>query len=178
MTEETEAAAQERRKWTRAGLGVIAFGLVSAIGIYLLERRSSDPFREQDAMEFAFLYAALWVVLGLIVIRWFNRNAPDYSHLSAPAPHAIVPTKEKTWERRKGTLVGLLVIALGLAGAIVMYLVDRSSFDFFKKTNAMELAIVHAVLWGIVGVVMILWHNRQPPDHSNTRLYDPNDPLR
>ena len=171
MAEETEAAAQERRKWTRTGLGVIAFGLVSAIGIYLIERRSSDSFRENDATEFALLYAALWVVLGLIVIRWFNRNAPD--HTTAPGPGAAAPTKEQTWERRKGTLIGLLVIVLGLASAIVMYLVDRNSFDFFKKMHGMELAIVHAVLWGMVGVVMILYHNRQPPDHSNSDTYDP-----
>ena len=90
MTEEAEAAAQERRTWTRAGLGMIAFGLISAIGIYLLERRSSDFVREQNAMEFAFLYTALWVVLGLIVIRWFNRNAPD--NTTEHAPHAPPPT--------------------------------------------------------------------------------------
>jgi presenilin-like A22 family membrane protease len=177
MAQEREEAAQQRRKWTRAGLGVIVFGLVSATGIYLLEARSSDVFREEAAMEFAILYAALWVVLGLIVIRWFNRNAPDHANASGQAPHAAPPTKEQTWERRKGTLVGLAVIALGLASAIVMYLTDRSSFEFFKKTHAMTFAVLHAVLWGIVGVIMILWHNRQPPDSSN-RGYDPNDPLR
>ena len=177
MAQETEEAALERRKWTRAGLGVIAFGLISAIGIYLMEVRSSDVFREESAMEFALLYAALWVVLGLIVIRWFNRNAPDYSHASEHAPHATPPTKEQTWTRRKGTLTGLAVIALGLASAIVMYLTDRSSFDFFKKTHAMTFAVLHAVLWGLVGGVMILWHNHRPPDNSN-RGYDPNDSLR
>lgn len=166
MTEETEAAAQERRKWTRAGLGVIAFGAVTAIVIYFIERHSSDTFREDDAMEFAFLYAALWVVLGLIVIRWFNRNAPD--HTTAPGPGAVAPTKEQTWERRKGTLVGLLVIALGFGSAIGMYLADRNSLDFFKKIHGMELAIIHAVLWGIVGAVMILYHNRQPHDSAST----------
>ena len=177
MAQETEEAAQERRKWTHAGLGVIVFGLVSATGIYLLEARSSDVFREEAAMEFAVLYAALWVVLGLIVIRWFNRNAPDHAIASEHAPYAPPPTKEQTWKRRKGTLVGLVVIALGLASAIVMYLVDRSSFDFFKKMHAMTFAVVHAVLWGIVGIIMIAWHNRQAPDNRN-RGYDPNDPLR
>jgi hypothetical protein len=78
----------------------------------------------------------------------------------------------------RGTMVGLSVIALGLASAIVMYLVDSSSFDFFKMMHAMEFAILHAFLWGIVGVVLILWHNRQPPGQANINTYDPNDRYR
>ena len=102
--------------------------------------------------------------LQLPVFRWFNRNAPDYT--TVPEPGKTAPTKEQTWTRRKGTLGGLLAIALGLLSAMVMYLVNRSSFDFFKNIYAMDLAIVHAVLWSIFGGILILYHNRQPPDHA------------
>ena len=41
----------------------------------------------------------------------------------------------------------------------------------------MDMAIVHAVLWGIVGVGIILYHNRQPPNPA-ANFSDPNDPYR
>ncbi len=61
---------------------------------------------------------------------------------------------------------------------MVMYLGNRSSFDFFENIYAMKLAIVHAVLWSIFGGILILYHNRQPPDPSQMNTYDPNDPYR
>ena len=87
--------------------------------------------RKENAAAFAIMYVLFCAVAGLMIFRWFNRNAPD--HTTAPEPGAVAPTKEQTWTRRKGTLGGLLAIALGLGTAMVMYLVDSSSpFDFFK----------------------------------------------
>jgi len=171
-----ESAAQSRKIGIRAGLAVIAFGLVTAILLYVVESRSPRSMRQENAAEFAIMYGLFCAVAGLIVFRWFNRNAPDYT--TVPDLGKTAPTKEQTWTRRKGTLGGLLAIALGLGSAMVMYLVNRNSFDFFENIYAMDLAIVHAVLWSIVGGILILYHNRQPPDPSSTNLYDPNDPYR
>jgi H+/Cl- antiporter ClcA len=176
MAEESAEAGQARKIGIRAGLAVIAFGLVTAVLLYVVESRSSNSIREKHAIEFAIMYVLFCAATSLIIFRWFNRHAPD--HTTVPEPGATAPTKEHTWTRRKGTLGGLLAIALGLGSAMIMYLVDSSSpFDFFKWMHAMDLAIVHAILWGIVGVVMILWHNRQP-DHARANTYDPNDSLR
>jgi len=176
MAGETADAAQSRKAGMRAGLAVIAFGVVTAIILYFIERRSPNFIREEHAIEFAIMYGLFCAVAGLIVFRWFNRNAPD--HTTVPELGKTAPTKEQTWTRRKGTLGGLLAIALGLLSAMVMYLVNRNSFNFFENIYAMDLAIVHAVLWSIVGGILILYHNRQPPDPSSTNLYDPNDPYR
>jgi uncharacterized membrane protein YfcA len=176
MAEETAEVAQSRKIGIRAGLAVIAFGLVTAILLYVVESRSSNFIREKHAIEFAIMYVLFCAVTGLMIFRWFNRHAPD--HTTAPGPGAVAPTKEQTWTRRKGTLGGLLAIALGLGSAMIMYLVDSSPFNFFKMMHAMDMAIVHAVLWSIVGGGLILYHNRQPPDPSSTNLYDPNDPYR
>jgi hypothetical protein len=176
-TEDTEAAAQMRTAGTRAGLAVIAFGFLTAIIVYVALRHSPNSMRAENALGFATMYTAFCAVVGIIVIRWFNRMAPDRGDMSGLVPDAIAPTREQTWERRKGTLGGLLAIAFGLISAMVMYLVDSSSFDFFKRMHAMEFAVLHAFLWGTVGVVMILWHNRQRLHHRK-RVYDPNDPLR
>ena len=177
MTEETEAAAQERKIGIRAGLAVIAFGLVTAVLLYVVESRSTRLMGPENAAEFAIMYVLFCAVTGLMIFRWFNRNAPDDT--TAPGPGGVPPTKEQTWTRRKGTLGGLLAIALGLGSAMVLYLIDSSSpFDYFKMMHAMDMAIVHAVLWSIVGGILILYHNRQPPDPSSTNLYDPNDPYR
>ena len=177
MTEETEAAAQERKIGIRAGLAVIAFGLVTAVLLYVVESRSSNFIREQHAIEFAIMYVLFCAVAGLMIFRWFNRHAPDTT--TVPEPGQTAPTKEQTWTRRKGTLGGLLAIALGLGSAMVLYLIDSSSpFDYFKMMHAMDMAIVHAVLWSIVGGILILYHNRQRPDHTANNSYDPNDTYR
>ena len=156
--ERSTEAAQSRKIGIRAGLAVIAFGLVTAILLYVVESRSSNFIREEHAIEFAIMYVLFCAVTGLMIFRWFNRHAPD--HTTAPEPGAVAPTKEQTWTRRKGTLGGLLAIALGLGSAMVMYLVDSSPFNFFKMMHAMDMAIVHAVLWSIVGGILILHHNR------------------
>ena len=174
MAAESAEAAQSRKIGIRAGLAVIAFGLVTAVLLYVVESRSTGFMRQENAAAFAIMYVLFCAVTGLIIFRWFNRNAPDYT--TVPEPGATAPTKEQTWTRRKGTLGGLLAIALGLGSAMIMYLVDTSSpVDFFKSMHAMDMAIVHAVLWSIVGGVLILWHNRQPPDHASNNTYDPNN---
>jgi H+/Cl- antiporter ClcA len=177
MAEETAEVAQSRKIGIRAGLAVIAFGLVTAILLYVVESRSDGFMRKENAAAFAIMYVLFCAVAGLMIFRWFNRHAPD--HTTAPEPGAVAPTKEQTWTRRKGTLGGLLAIALGLGSAMVMYLVDTSSpVNFFKSMHAMDMAIVHAVLWSIVGGILILYHNRQRPDHTANNSYDPNDTYR
>jgi uncharacterized membrane protein YfcA len=176
MAEEPAEAAQSRKIGIRAGLAVVAFGLLTAVLLYVVESRSSNFIREKHAIEFAIMYVLFCAVTGLMIFRWFNRHAPD--HTTAPEPGAVAPTKEQTWTRRKGTLGGLLAIALGLGSAMVMYLVDSSPFNFFKMMHAMDMAIVHAVLWSIVGGIIILVHNRQRPDHVANNSYDPNDTYR
>ncbi len=155
---------------------MIAFGLVTAILLYVVESRSTRFMRQENAAEFAIMYGLFCAVVALMVFRWFTRNAPDYT--TALEPGQTAPTKEQTWTRRKGTLGGLLAIALGLGTAMIMYLVNRNSFSFFENMYAMDLAIVHAVLWSIFGGILILYHNRQPPDHATHNSYDPNDPYR
>ena len=78
-------------------------------------------------------------------------------------------------KRRKGTWAGVAMIALGLAGAVISYFQDSNSFDFFKMMHAKDFAILHAVLWGIAGLIVILWYNRPPPDP--TAPYSDRDPL-
>jgi hypothetical protein len=85
-------------------------------------------------------------------------------------------TDEAARKRKKGTWAGVAMIAFGLIGAVVSYVQDVHSFDYFKTMHAKDFAILHAVLWTIAGLIVIAWHNRPPPDNSNT--YDPNDPYR
>jgi hypothetical protein len=84
---------------------------------------------------------------------------------------------DAAWKRKKGTYAGLGVIAFALIGAIFMYVDDNNSMDYFKMMHAKDYAILHAVLWSLFGLGIILWHNRPPPDNSNT-YDDPNDPYR
>lgn len=51
------------------------------------------------------------------------------------------------------------MIALGLVTAVFGYFRDRASMDYTSITNASDAAVLHAVLWGIAGVVVILWAN-------------------
>jgi H+/Cl- antiporter ClcA len=157
MADDTADAAQSRKIGIRTGLGIIAFGLVTAILLYVIESLSSNFIREEHAIEFAIMYVLFCAVVGLMVFRWFNRQAPD--HTTVPEPGATAPTKEQTWTRRRATLGGLVAIALGLGSAMVMYLVDSSWWNFSKMMHAMDMAIVHAVLWSIVGGILILYHN-------------------
>jgi uncharacterized membrane protein YeaQ/YmgE (transglycosylase-associated protein family) len=76
----------------------------------------------------------------------------------------MTESKDAASKRKRGTLTGLAAIALGIIGSIVMYVVDSNSMDFFRIGHASDMAIIHAVLWGFVGLVIILWHNREPPD--------------
>lgn len=168
MAEETTDVTQSRKIGIRAGLAVIAFGLVTAILLYVVESRSDRFIREKHAIEFAIMYVLFCAVVGLMVFRWFNRHAPDTT--TVPEPGQTAPTKEQTWTRRRATLGGLVAIALGLLSGMGMYLGERASFDLSTKMNAMDMAIVHAVLWSIVGGIIILWHNRRRPDPANAML--------
>ncbi len=76
----------------------------------------------------------------------------------------MTESEDAARKRKKGTIAGLAVIALGIISAIIMYVVDRNSMSFFRWVYASDFAIIHAVLWGFVGLVIILWHNRTPHD--------------
>ena len=66
-----------RRKGTFYGLGMIAFGLVGAIAIYVYDSNSMDYFDQTYALKSAVLYAVLWLLGGIGVILWYNRNPND-----------------------------------------------------------------------------------------------------
>jgi hypothetical protein len=72
---------------------------------------------------------------------------------------AETPTPD---QRRMGTYCGLALIAFGLVGAVVIYVNDSHSMDFFELTHALDLAVLHAVLMGLGGLGVILWYNRDP----------------
>lgn len=76
----------------------------------------------------------------------------------------MAESEDAAWKRKKGTWTGLAVIVLGIVSAIVVYFVDSNSMNFSRWMHASDMAIIHAVLWGFVGLVIILWHNRTPPD--------------
>jgi len=82
-------------------------------------------------------------------------------------------------KRRKGTIAGILMIVLGVLSSFVVSYMDSTSFDVFRMMNATDLAVVHAVLWSIAGLLVILWYNRQPPDSGDAYPgYEPDDHLR
>jgi len=67
-------------------------------------------------------------------------------------------------KRRKGTYGGLALIAFGLISSFVVYYNDSHSMEIVRMMEAKNYAILHAVLWTIAGVGVILWYNRPPPD--------------
>jgi cytochrome c-type biogenesis protein CcmE len=64
-------------------------------------------------------------------------------------------------KRRRLTIGGLVVIAYALISAVYMYYRDRYSMDYFAMGYAMKGAVVHAVLFGLVGLGMIAWANQR-----------------
>jgi len=64
----------------------------------------------------------------------------------------------KERRRRRGTRAGLVVIALGLIGAVYIYFQD--SRDPFQMDHAARNAMLHAFLYGVGGLLVILWFNR------------------
>lgn len=64
--------------------------------------------------------------------------------------------------RRKGTIGGLIFIVLGILSAPIIYVLDSSSFDYIRMDNAVTFAVLHAVLWCVAGLLVILWYNRDP----------------
>jgi hypothetical protein len=60
-------------------------------------------------------------------------------------------------KRRKLTIGGLVVIAYALISAVYMYFRDRDSMDYFAMGYAMKGAVLHAVLFGLLGLGMIAW---------------------
>jgi hypothetical protein len=64
-------------------------------------------------------------------------------------------------KRRKMTIGGLVVIALGLVTAVYQYFRDRDSMDYFAMGYALKGAVLHAVLWGLIGLGMIAWANKK-----------------
>ena len=68
-----EDAARKRRRGTRGGLLMIAFGIISAFFVYFSDSNSMDFTRMMNATYFAVVHAVLWSVAGLIMIGWYNR---------------------------------------------------------------------------------------------------------
>ena len=69
---------------------------------------------------------------------------------------------DMTPERRRTlTRGGLVVIALGLISAVYMYFRDRDSMDYFAMGYALKGAVIHFVLWGVIGLGMIAWANKK-----------------
>jgi hypothetical protein len=66
--------------------------------------------------------------------------------------------------RKTRTLAGLAVIAFAILGAIASYVSDANSLDFVRMIAAKDYAILHLVLWTVVGLGIILWANRPPDD--------------
>jgi hypothetical protein len=64
-------------------------------------------------------------------------------------------------KRRKATIGGIGVIAYALISAVYMYFRDRDSLDYFAKGYAMKGAVIHTVLWGLVGLGLIAWANKK-----------------
>lgn len=71
-------------------------------------------------------------------------------------------TGDRESKRKKGTIVGCAMIALGLITAVWSYFRDSGSLDFTSMTHAADFAVLHAVLWGLAGGAVILWYNRDP----------------
>jgi hypothetical protein len=78
----------------------------------------------------------------------------------------VVDDEDAARKRRRGTIGGLTVIAFGLIGAIIIYFSARNPMNFFRWMYAADFAILHAVLWTLFGLGLILWHNRPPTDPS------------
>ena len=85
--------------------------------------------------------------------------------------------EEAARKRKRGTRGGIAMIVFGVLSAFVVYYQDSNSFEISRMMLAKDYAILHAVLWGIAGLVLILWANRPPQDKTNN-TYDPNDPYR
>jgi len=62
-----------------------------------------------------------------------------------------------TARQRKGIIVGVALIAWGIIGALVSYLIDSNSLDLISMIDASENATVHAVIWTVVGAAVIFW---------------------
>lgn len=77
-------------------------------------------------------------------------------------------SNESPRKRRKGTIAGLALIAFGVIGAFVGYYQDSHSFDYLRMGLAKDYAMVHLTLCTIAGLLIILWHNRPPPDDPDT----------
>ena len=67
-------------------------------------------------------------------------------------------------KRKRGTLGGLALIAMGIVGAIAGYVSDANSLDYLRMGLAKDYAILHLVIWTLAGLGVILWYNRPSTD--------------
>jgi hypothetical protein len=63
---------------------------------------------------------------------------------------------DKARQRKKGLLNGGLLIAFGLASAVYGYVRDSDSMDFTAMNDAVEYAILRAVLFCVAGQCAIV----------------------
>jgi hypothetical protein len=64
-------------------------------------------------------------------------------------------------KRRRLTIGGLVVVAYALISAVYRYFQDRDSLDYFAMGYAMKGAVLHVVLFGLIGLGMIAWARKK-----------------
>ncbi len=68
--------------------------------------------------------------------------------------------------RRKAMIGGVGLIAYGLLGGLYNYWRDSNSMDFFSMSYAVQGAVTHALLFGVVGLAFIAWSRRGDTDNE------------
>jgi len=58
----------------------------------------------------------------------------------------------------KGIFVGIIFIIWAVVGALISYASDSDSFDIVRMLDASQNAIVHFVIWAVLGGGVILWY--------------------
>lgn len=66
--------------------------------------------------------------------------------------------------RRKALIGGIGLIAYGILGGLYSYWRDSNSMDFFAMSYAVQGAVTHALLFGVVGLGFIAWSRRRETD--------------
>jgi hypothetical protein len=59
-------------------------------------------------------------------------------------------------------LIGVGVIAYGIIGGLISYYQDRHSFDIVQMMDAGPTAVIQAVVFTIVGAIIIAWYTIGP----------------
>ena len=63
--------------------------------------------------------------------------------------------------KTKGLLNAALLVAWGWLGAIYLYFRDKGSMDYSAMSNALQGAILHAVLFTVAGLLVLAWYYKK-----------------